>query len=107
MAKRVKLGIEGLRVNETECRLLCTIIERSRRERGVGCEYVAMSRRDMATALGCSPLTTVRSCQALEEAGLMEAHPEHMDNGAQVASSYRATALGLEVARLYALTLEP
>lgn len=106
MAKRVRLGIEGLRVNETECRLLCAIIERSRREHVIGCGYVAMSRRDMAAALGCSPLTTVRSCKALEDAGLMEVHFEHMDSGAQVASTYRATALGLEVARLYELTLE-
>ncbi len=101
MAKRVRLGIEGLKVNETECRLLELVVERSRGQHRIGCEFVDLSRKEMREHLGCSTPTTVRSCLYLVDSGLLEVRTEHLDNGAQVANSYRATALGLEVVRLY------
>ena len=103
MARQVKLGLAGLRLNETECRLLEMIVERSRAQHRVGCEYVALSRSEMAAHLRCSVLTTLRSCQSLEDAGLIDARAGCLDTGARVANSYCATALGIEVARLYRL----
>lgn len=101
MAKKVKLGVEGLKVNETECRLLTYLVQRSRALHLIGCEHVALSRKEIARVIGCSPLTVIRTCQKLEGDGLIEIRFEHLENGAQMANSYRATALGLEVSRLY------
>ena len=101
MAKKVKLGVEGLKVNETECKLLTCLVQTSRALHRIGCEYVALSRRELAQSIGCSSLTVIRTCQKLESDGLIEIRPEHLDNGAQMANSYRVTALGLEVSRLY------
>lgn len=101
MAKRVQLGIEGLKVNETECKLLTCLVQTSRAQHRIGCGYVALSRKEIARAIGCSPLTVIRTCQKLESDGLIEIRSEHLDNGAQMANSYRVTALGLEVSRLY------
>lgn len=101
MAKKVKLGVEGLKVNETECRLLAYLVQRSRELHRIGCEHVALSRKEISRAIGCSPLTVIRTCQKLEGDGLIEIRFEHLENGAQMANSYRVTALGLEVSRLY------
>lgn len=107
MAKRVKLGIEGLRINETECRILDFVIERSRQDHTVGCAFVSISRKQLAQAVGTSTLTTWRTCQHLVAQGLLEMRDEHLGSGAQVANSYRATAIGLEVARLYRIHRDP
>lgn len=101
MAKRVNLGIQGLRVNETECEILAYIVHRAREQRGLGCDPVGLSRRSLSLAVGRSAQTTLRSCAALEEKGLVSADVRHAENGAQVANAYCVTALGMEVARLY------
>lgn len=101
MAKKVKLGLEGLKVNETECKLLACLVQTSRAQHRIGCEYVALSRKEIAQLIGCSSLTVIRTCQKLEGDRLIEIRSEHLDNGAQMANSYRVTALGLEVSRLY------
>lgn len=100
MAKRMKLGLEGLRVNETEYLVLEHIIGCSRREHVVGCEFVSISRKQLAEAIGRTSLTTWRACRHLESEGLVEMRDEHLGSGAQMANSYRATAIGIEVARL-------
>lgn len=106
MAKKVKLGIEGVKVNETECRLLVYLTGKSREQSRIGCSYVALSRREIAKAIDCSTLTVLRSCQKMERDGLLEMRPEHLDNGAQMANSYRVTAMGMEVGRLYEESLK-
>lgn len=103
MAKRVNLGIEGLRINETECQILDFVVERSRQDHTVGCAFVSISRKQLAQAVGRTALTTWRTCQHLVTQGLLEMRDEHLGSGAQVANSYRATAIGLEVVRLYRL----
>lgn len=101
MAKRVNLGIQGLRINETECEILAYIVNRAREQRGLGCDPVELSRRSLSVAVGRSAQTTLRSCAALEEKGLVSSDIRHAENGAQVANAYCATALGMEIARLY------
>lgn len=101
MAKLVHLGIEGLRINETECAILALIVNRARAIRGLGCDYVELSRRDIAWCAGCSGQTTLRACQSLVEKSLVEMDGRFLESGGQIANAYRATALGIEVARLY------
>lgn len=97
MAKRVHTGIDGLRINETEVQVLAYIVKLSRNVNKLGCEFVAVGRRQVAEDLDCSISTVVRSCRALERDGLLESRLRTHDNGAQMPNEHRATAFGLEV----------
>lgn len=54
MSKRVRVNIPGVRVNETGCRVLRVIAERSSHEHGRRCAEVQLAHRDIAQAAAVS-----------------------------------------------------
>lgn len=101
MAKRVNLGIQGLRINETECEILLYILRCAREQRGLGCDPIGLSRRSLSAAVGRSAQTTLRACSALAEKDLIRVDTQHTTDAGQVANAYSVTALGIEITRLY------
>lgn len=100
MAKRVRVNIPGVRVNETDCQVLRVIADHAVAQSGFRCAPVSVSRRELHEGVGKSEQTIIRSCKALSDEGLLIITSNIMDNGAQVANTYEITALGLEVIRL-------
>lgn len=101
MAKKIRLDIPGVRVNETGHRVLSYIADCARKaNRGLACEPVAISRRNFCRELGISETGAIRTCHALEACGLMVCTSRTMEDGGQIANRYHLTALGLEVLRL-------
>lgn len=100
MAKRIKLDIPGVRLNETEHRTLALVAERARATSGLACEPTPIPLRDFVARLEMSQASAMRSCHSLHEDGLMVISPNRLETGAQVANSYSLTALGIEVLRL-------
>lgn len=100
MSKRVRVNIPGVRVNETGCRVLRVIAERSSREHGRRCAEVQLSHRDIARSVAVSVPTVIRTLAALRDCELVIAHDNIQPNGAQLPNSYELTALGLEVIRM-------
>lgn len=96
MAKRVKVNIPGVRVNETDCQVLRVVAKHAVRQSGYRCAPVAVSRRELREGVNKSEQTLIRSCKALCDDGLLIMTSNTMDNGAQVANIYEITALGLE-----------
>ena len=86
MSKRVRVNIPGVRVNETGCRVLRIIAERSGCEHGRRCAEVQLAHRDIAQAAAVSVPTVIRD--------------NVQPNGARLPNGYELTALGLEVIRM-------
>ena len=100
MAKRIDLGVPGVRLNETGHRALRLIAERAREQNRLACVPVRIGRREFGPALGLSETSVIRACHLLEQAGLIVTEGNRLESGAQVANSYALTALGIEVLRL-------
>lgn len=100
MAKRVAVNIPGVRVNETDCKVLRVIAGLAEQREGFRCAPVSVSRRELHELVQKSEQTMIRSCRTLCREGLLVMTGNTMDNGAQVANSYEITALGLEVIRM-------
>ena len=93
MSKRVRVNIPGVRVNETGCRVLRIIAERS------GCE-VQLAHREIAQAAAVSVPTVIRTLAALRDCELVIVRDNVQPNGARLPNGYELTALGLEVIRM-------
>lgn len=100
MSKRVRVNIPGVRVNETGCRVLRVIAERSCYEHGRRCAEVQLAHRDIAQAAAVSVPTVIRTLAALRDCELVIVRDNVQPNGARLSNSYELTALGLEVIRM-------
>ncbi len=100
MSKRVRVNIPGVRVNETGCRVLRVIAERSNIEHGRRCVEVRLAHRDIAKAAAVSVPTVIRTLAALRDCKLVIVRDNVRPNGARLPNSYELTALGLEVIRI-------
>lgn len=100
MSKRVRVNIPGVRVNETGCRVLRVIAERSCCEHGRRCAEVQLAHRDIAQAAAVSVPTVIRTLAALRDCELVIVRDNVQPNGARLSNSYELTALGLEVIRM-------
>lgn len=100
MAKRVHVGVPGVRINETDHRVLASIAQLVRRGNGVACKPYPVSHRELRVLTQASEGSVLRSCKALERCGLVVVEPQFLETGAQAASFFALTALGLEVLRL-------
>lgn len=100
MSKRVRVNIPGVRVNETGCRVLRIIAERSGCEHGRRCAEVQLAHRDIAQAASVSVPTVIRTLAALRDCELVIVRDNVQPNGARLPNGYELTALGLEVIRM-------
>lgn len=100
MSKRVRFNIPGVRVNETGCRVLRIIAERSGCEHGRRCAEVQLAHRDIAQAAAVSVPTVIRTLAALRDCELVIVRDNVQPNGARLPNGYELTALGLEVIRM-------
>ena len=100
MSKRVRVIIPGVRVNETGCRVLRVIAERSCYEHGRRCAEVQLAHREIAQAAAVSVPTVIRTLAALRDCELVIVRDNVQPNGARLSNSYELTALGLEVIRM-------
>lgn len=100
MAKRIQLGVPGVRLNETMHIALRLIALRAREASGLACEPVQVPVRDFARETGLTQSTAIRATHALQESKLVEISPVWFDDGSQRANAYSLTALGIEVLRL-------
>lgn len=100
MAKRVQVGVPGVRLNETSYAVLCAIARYSEAQHVVRCAPVEMSYKLIAAHAGVSSQAALRSCAALRDNGLLLVEHTAAASGGQGANIYQITALGLEVLRL-------
>lgn len=98
--ERVRVNIPGVRVNETGCRVLRIIAERSGCEHGRRCAEVQLAHRDIAQAAAVSVPTVIRTLAALRDCELVIVRDNVQPNGARLPNGYELTALGLEVIRM-------
>lgn len=100
MAKRIQVGVPGVRLNETMHAVLRLIACRAREASGLACEPVQVPLRDFAQEAGVTQSSTIRAAHALGKAKLIVITPVWYDDGSQCANAYSLTALGIEVLRL-------
>ena len=100
MTRRVDVRIPGMRVNETECRVLSAIASVASDRCGYRCAEIGMSYREIRNASAVCGHTVMRTCASLRLKGLLEVNAHKLANGGTAANTYRVTALGLEVIRM-------
>lgn len=100
MTKRVELWSPEIRLNETNCRLLCVVAHRAENEGGLRLSPVIAGIGDLANAMGVGVSTVRASIHRLCSAGFMTVEERSDENGGRLASSYELTAIGLEAVRI-------
>lgn len=100
MTKRVELWSPEIRLNETNCRLLCIVAYRAENESGLRLSPVIAGIGELANAMNAGASTVRASIHRLCSAGLMTVEERFAESGAQLASSYELTAVGLETVRI-------
>ena len=100
MAKRVNLGIPGVRLNETGHRVLAAIASRARAATGLACEPVQVRVRELSREARVSWSTCVRTAHSLEGYGLITSEERIGEDGGTLPNAYALTALGLECLRI-------
>lgn len=100
MAKQVRGPLpEGLRINETMLRVLKVIRDRAKgSSRGV-----CISRQELSELCGKGSGTMRRSCQLLDDYGLIEINSRYQKNGGQLENEYIVTSLGEQVLEMQGL----
>lgn len=100
MAKRVNLGIPGVRLNGTGHRVLATIASRARAATGLACEPVQVSMRELSREARVTASTAIRTAHSLEANGLITSEERSREDGGQLANAFALTALGIECLRI-------
>lgn len=100
MAKRIHIDVPGVRINESDRRVLSCVASCAREATHLACEAVPIPYRRFMDDIALCETSVIRICRRLRENGLMTVELNEDANGGRLANSYALTALGIEVLRL-------
>lgn len=100
MAKRIHIDVPGVRINESDRRVLSCVASCAREATHLACVAVPIPYRRFMDDMGLCETSVIRICKRLRENGLMTVVVNEDEKGGRLANSYALTALGIEVLRL-------
>ena len=100
MAKRIHIDVPGVRINESDRRVLSCVASCAREASQLACVAAPIPYRRFMDDMGLCEMSVIRICKRLRDSGLMVVELNEDERGGRLANSYALTALGIEVLRL-------